>query len=772
MDNREIGLELIRIIKDYAQPAFLSCCNSTRLCGSIMDYQDSLSAHISCVKQLFIWKRSIGGLTTADGIQLNELLEALFTLNDVPNEAILEGFSLSISTGGLPEPTLFISSFIKMLSTLKASDLIGRDEYIKAVESISNIINILSMKGYQGEILRHVIDHILNVDNVSPLLTLVIPEFSPSLLSSLEMGFSEVLRCLIALLFWPQTEAVTSWVEPILKLFYNYLSEVEHRQKINSFLNIAESLVFSMIKVLNISPLLFGTLKTLEILLIVLNSPRTFHQLLPSLIKTTSAYINAELEEGSPRSESKVNTIYAFETIKDANEPSIALISINKDDALRRISDFIYSQMILFTGYSEIYQPVLKYLTNNSLAPNHEELSNRLQHVVEVHQKLYAHKKLSILQTSYAYGKTPSTFKDKVMKEHNVCGLVNIGNTCYLNSFLQVLYMTSSFRQFILNWNGPTFINNLRHTFASLQLTDKGSIPPTLIYKSLPDYFREGRQQDASELGKIIFNLIEESAKSDSKSNPISEFFGGKLSTKTVCSVCNNASVREEEYYDLSLSFPTKSASVSLSEMIEFFTEPEVLNEDNQYKCDRCNKLVDASKKTTLVSAPKHLVLTFQRFSFDYVTKTRSKILTPVSFSERMELPIEHGDGIEMVKYILYGVIMHAGRSTEYGHYYSYARSTYNIEEAGGPLWLKFNDEYVTTSSFDSFVNISKSFPSDVVYMLFYVKSGCNSMESSPYIPDDLSHLVNEENKKFLKETGRLGRSDKHFSNVWDDHSV
>jgi hypothetical protein len=74
------------------------------------------------------------------------------------------------------------------------------------------------------------------------------------------------------------------------------------------------------------------------------------------------------------------------------------------------------------------------------------------------------------------------------------------------------------------------------------------------------------------------------------------------------------------------------------------------------------------------------------------------------------------------VSYILYAVIMHSGRSAEYGHYYSYARHTSGLfgsdkmdvdgpsEAQKGPSsqWFRFNDENVDASAFSSFSQITK----------------------------------------------------------------
>jgi len=84
---------------------------------------------------------------------------------------------------------------------------------------------------------------------------------------------------------------------------------------------------------------------------------------------------------------------------------------------------------------------------------------------------------------------------------------------------------------------------------------------------------------------------------------------------------------------------------------------------------------------------------------------------------------------VEGVKYQLSGVIVHAGRSSNAGHYYTIARS--------GSKWLLCNDSSVSelsssslsgtsSSSFDitSYINrsIGGKFATDTPYMLSYEK--------------------------------------------------
>jgi ubiquitin carboxyl-terminal hydrolase 47 len=65
---------------------------------------------------------------------------------------------------------------------------------------------------------------------------------------------------------------------------------------------------------------------------------------------------------------------------------------------------------------------------------------------------------------------------------------------------------------------------------------------------------------------------------------------------------------------------------------IENYLKPDTLEGDNQYACQDCDKKVDALKGLKLGKCPKILSFSLNRFTLDYNTFQRVKVLERVSF--------------------------------------------------------------------------------------------------------------------------------------------
>ena len=345
--------------------------------------------------------------------------------------------------------------------------------------------------------------------------------------------------------------------------------------------------------------------------------------------------------------------------------------------------------------------------------------------------------------------------KDKVLLNPNnlFSGLNNHGNTCYLNSFLQSMFMTPKFRYNILKFNynyqihGPKndcIPYQLEKLFARLQLKLRPSEETTQLTNSFgwtPAQVSE--QNDIQELCHVLFDAL-----SYTNEKYINDLFQSILLNNIKCKECGNISSHDEIYIDISLPIKKGNKVIdSLEKSFENFFEKEELVKDNQYLCEKCNKKVDAEKYFEIKQLPKILICALNRFEYDYKKGIKKKINTPVSIPDK----ITHIGNFDNIEYNLYGIIVHSGGAMG-GHYYSLIK---NFEDE---KWLKFDDRVVyEIPNIDEFKKIvsgnENNLNDSTAYILLYedsIEQKKNS-ELKFDINQDLMEDINIEEAEYQK---------------------
>nr|XP_023501416.1 LOW QUALITY PROTEIN: ubiquitin carboxyl-terminal hydrolase 35 [Equus caballus] len=259
----------------------------------------------------------------------------------------------------------------------------------------------------------------------------------------------------------------------------------------------------------------------------------------------------------------------AFHLLLSHIPPMVA--SLVKEDSnsgtscLEQLAELVHCMVFRFPGFPDLYEPVMEAIKDLHV-PNEDRIKQLLGQDAWTSQK------------SELAG-----FYPRLMAKSDTgkIGLINLGNTCYVNSILQALFMASDFRHCVLRLtenNSQPLMTKLQWLFAFLEHSQRPAISPeNFLSASWTPWFSPGTQQDCSEYLKYLLDRLHEEEKTGTRiyqklkqsslpsppeeppsptSTSVEKMFGGKIMTRICCLHCLNVSSREEAFTDLSLAFP------------------------------------------------------------------------------------------------------------------------------------------------------------------------------------------------------------------------
>lgn len=368
----------------------------------------------------------------------------------------------------------------------------------------------------------------------------------------------------------------------------------------------------------------------------------------------------------------------------------------------------------------------------------------------------------------------PNLIELSWMKSESVGGgLVNVGNTCFLNSVLQCLTYCPPLYNFLIRHNGGHSQSCKINQFCMLCEMEKivkrikssagGSFKPNSIVQRLKyinKSFQYGRQEDAHEFLRYIIDHMWKACLMNIDSNInnnnncngnshgngstngnslthvgkldprikettyINHIFGGYHRSQVLCLSCNSRSNTFDFFMDLILDIRNAK---SLEEALKRFTQPETLQNENAYKCGKCRKKVAARKKFTVYKAPN--VATFQLKRFDSDRIFGGKFTKFISYPMELDLRPYMSDPTKPpIKYLLSAVLVHVGHSSNSGHYFCFIRNSNNF-------WYRMDDSNV------SLVNQSVVLQQQA-YVLFYTRKTSDLKHSSNSVAQGLNKSI------------------------------
>jgi len=329
-------------------------------------------------------------------------------------------------------------------------------------------------------------------------------------------------------------------------------------------------------------------------------------------------------------------------------------------------------------------------------------------------------------------------------------GLANIGNTCFLNSSIQVIHHIYELNEILdknikpIHSDDGSLVNEWNE-LRKLMWENNGIISPNkfvhgvqvLAAKKNMDIFTGWAQNDMPEFLLFIMDCMHNAIKrpvtmkingkpennvdktaircyellqqvySKEYSEIMQLMYGISVTTITAINGKKPYSIKPEQYFILNLEVITETGFIlyTLQDCFRHYTKEEAITGENAWYNEKTGKKEDISKMIRFWNFPDILVIALKRFSVDGTRKIQTNIDIPLDDLDLSEYVI--GYNPKSYVYELFGICNHMG-GVMGGHYTSFVKNSENI-------WLHYNDTIVERIEVQKLIT-------PTAYCLFYRK--------------------------------------------------
>jgi len=342
----------------------------------------------------------------------------------------------------------------------------------------------------------------------------------------------------------------------------------------------------------------------------------------------------------------------------------------------------------------------------------------------------------------------------KKAQNQGYTGLANLGNTCFLNSCIQIIRHTYELNDLLGKTTSKKAKKDIDDTLVldewnelrKLMFSNNGVVSPNKFVHTIHqvartkdrDIFTGYAQNDMSEFLLFFVDCIHNSI-----SRPIQMRISGKpenmvdqiaiksyemlktvyqkeyseimglmygVYVTTIRSMADPGvlhSIHPEHFFILDLQlFSEKGVFTNIYQCFDHFILPEAMQGENAWMNDKTRTKEDVTKTISFWNMPDILVITLKRFLPDGIRKIENLVDFPLDNLDLSRYIVGYNPNSYL--YDLYGVCNHMG-GTMGGHYTAYVKNDANI-------WMHYND-----SSVEPIENPSQ-IVSPSAYCLFYRK--------------------------------------------------